>query len=189
MRIQFIVSAILLGAALSHPTKYKVDRNVICYEPEPAEVYSYHIHLLYLQMNENNTKGAHEIKDKFRAAFADVLGPDSDDDFHNDYSCILGENPTPAGPFPTAQWSVFVLPEHLEKMTIWMMQRKGDYSVLVHPNSGCEIEDHSWWAFWGGAQWPLDLSIFSYDQPFPWPEEEEVSLDFFGTQTQTNSFL
>ena len=38
MRIQFIVSAILLGAALTHPTKYKIDRNAICYEPEPAQV-------------------------------------------------------------------------------------------------------------------------------------------------------
>ena len=57
-------------------------------------------------------------------------------------------------------------------MTMWMMQRKGELSVLVHTNSGCVIEDHSWWALWGGIQWPLDFSYFKHDQPWPWPVED-----------------
>ena len=72
---------------------------------------------------------------------------------------------------------------------MWMMQRKGEFSVLVHPNSGCEIEDHSWWAYWGGAPWPLDLTIFSYDQPFPWPEDEQVSFAGIEDQGQVNFLL
>ncbi len=174
MRILSVLClAALLAIGYGHPTKYNVDRNLTCFQPEPAQIFSYHIHLLYIQKNKNNTDTAYAIRERFRTAFAHKLGPDCDDMFHEERSCILGADKDAAGPFPTAQWSVFVLPEDLTEMTAWMMQRKGDYSVLVHPNSGCEIEDHSWWAYWGGNQWPLDLSIFSYDQPFPWPEEEQ----------------
>eukprot|EP00347_Sterkiella_histriomuscorum_P010686 403375312 len=76
-----------------------------------------------------------------------------------------------AGPFPTAQWSIFVLPHHLGEMTSWLMQHRGEYSILSHTNTGCEIEDHSNWTMWGGQPWSLDTTIFSHDQPFPWPEE------------------
>jgi len=41
---------------------------------------------------------------------------------------------------------------------------------LIHPNSGCELEDHTWWAFWGGNPWEIDLSAFSHDMPWPWPD-------------------
>ena len=68
-----------------------------------------------------------------------------------------------AGPFPTADWSVFVLPGYLEKMMMWMFQRRESYSILVHPNSGCEVEDHTDWASWSGQVWPLDATIFSHD--------------------------
>jgi len=54
------------------------------------------------------------------------------------------------------------------------MQNRGNYDVLIHPNSGCELEDHSWWAFWGGNPWELDLSIMSHDMPFPWPDEDSI---------------
>ena len=124
-----------------------------CVDPNPAEISSYHIHLLYLQNNADNTAGAYQIREDFRAAFADVLGPDCHDLFFEDTNCMLDADVEPAGPFPTANWSVFVLAGHLEKMMMWMMQRKGDYSVLVHPNTGCEVEDHTDWAFWGGNQW------------------------------------
>ncbi len=37
--------------------------------------------------------------------------------------------------------------------------------ILVHPNSGCETEDHSSWALWGGHAWELDMTIFSCEAP------------------------
>ncbi|CDW85249.1 UNKNOWN [Stylonychia lemnae] len=169
---------ILFGAALAHPTYYKVDRNTTCISPTPAQIYSYHIHLLYFQNNKENTVGAFQIRDQFAAAFNQTLGPDCHDLFHNDNSCILDDDKGPAGPFPTAQWSVFVLPEHIGSMSTWMMQHRQDYSILVHTNSGCEIEDHSNWTLWGGEPWTLDLTIFSHDKPFPWRQVKETRNGF-----------
>ena len=137
-------------------------------KPAPAKIYSYHIHLLYWQTNKPQIAEAYAIRDQFRAKFQAKLGPDCHDLFHNDYNCILDPDLGPAGPFPTANWSVFVLPEHLQPMMEWMMQNRGQFTVLVHPNSGCEVEDHSDWTFWSGQPYPLDMTIFSHDQPFPW---------------------
>ena len=52
------------------------------------------------------------------------------------------------------------------------MQNRNDFDVLVHPNTGCELEDHSWWALWGGTPWKINFHAFSHDQPGPWWEDE-----------------
>ena len=52
------------------------------------------------------------------------------------------------------------------------MQNRGDLDVLVHPNSGCEFEDHTEWAFWGGKSWELDGTIFSCEYPGCVPTQE-----------------
>ena len=96
-----------------------------------------------------------------------VLGPDCHDLLHNDVNCFLDADTEPAGPFLTANWSVYILPSYLEKFLTWTMQNKRDYSILVHPNSGCELEDHTDWTFWGGAPWQLDTSIFMDDKTLP----------------------
>ena len=176
--MQTLALALLLAVAMAHPTYYDVDRNATCYNPTPAKIYSYHIHLLYFQQNQEHTAGAYKIREAFRNAFNSTLGPDCHDLFHNDNTCILDPDEGPAGPFPTAQWSVFVLPEHLGPMMGWIMQHKQEYSILIHTNSGCEVEDHSWWTVWGGQPWSLDLSIFSHDQPFPWRKVKETKEGF-----------
>ena len=96
-----------------------------CVKPAPAKIYSYHIHLLYWQTNKPQTADAYAIRDLFRAKFQTKLGPDCHDLFHNDYNCMLDPDLGPAGPFPTANWSVFVLPENLQPMMEWMMQNRG----------------------------------------------------------------
>ena len=169
-----ILSSLLVGLAVSHAGIYQVNRNETCFSPSPAPIYSYHIHLLYFQENKAHTDGAYKIREAFRAHFNQTLGEDCHDLFHNDFSCVLDPDLGPAGPFPTAQWSIFVLLEHIGEMTAFMMQHRGEYSLLVHTNSGCEVEDHSDWTVWGGQPWPLDLTIFSHDKPFPWRNVKET---------------
>ena len=42
-----------------------------------------------------------------------------------------------------------------------MIQHRGQFSMIVHPNTGFEYEDHGIWAAWIGEAQPLDMSIFS----------------------------
>lgn len=50
------------------------------------------------------------------------------------------------GPFPIGEWSVFVPVHYLYAVMPWFVQHRGQFSLLVHPNTGCEYEDHSIWA-------------------------------------------
>ena len=92
----------LVGLAMGHPTKYHVNRNETCVKPNPAPIFSYHIHLLYWQNNAEHTKGAYEIRDAMREAMSSALGPDCHDLFHNDVNCFLDPDTEAAGPFLTA---------------------------------------------------------------------------------------
>ena len=155
----------------SHPTHYpQVNRNETCYNPEPAKIFSWHIHLLYWQINPTHTAGAFAIREKFIAAFKNKLGAPCTDLFHQSQLCMFEPDTQPVGPFLTAQWAIFVTNDLFAETVQWAMQNRGNYDVLVHPNSGCELEDHSWWAMWGGNPWEINLDAMSHDQPFPWPE-------------------
>ena len=172
MRSQIALAvACLLSVVLAHPTKYLgVTRNETCYNPDPAPIWSYHIHLIFWSSNKESTSGAMKIQQDFKAHFADKIGADCLDMFDSTHTCFIATDLDPYGPFLTANWSFFVMPADMQEMTMWMMQHRQEYSVLVHPNTGCELEDHTWWTMWGGEPYALDNSIFSFDQPFPWPE-------------------
>ena len=71
----------------------------------------------------------------------------------------------PAGPFTTAQYSFFIPPSRYEATVAWTMKHRRGLDILVHPNSGCENEDHTDWALWAGNKWEVDVSKFSCDYP------------------------
>ena len=71
----------------------------------------------------------------------------------------------PEGPFPTAQYSFFVPRSHYSETVQWVIQRRNGLDLLVHPNSGCEIQDHLHWAVWGGNPWELNEAAFHCDSP------------------------
>jgi aromatic ring-cleaving dioxygenase len=176
-----IITLIILQNVLSHSTHYPhVFRNETCYKPEPAKIYSWHFHIIYWQSVEEHKKGALELRDKFVAAFQDQLTKPCIDLFHQDFMCMFPVDWEPVGPFVTAQWSLYFLPEHFNMVVPWIMQHRGKYDALVHPNTGCEVEDHSWWAIWGGKPWELSLDALSRDQPFPW-NDKKSTLELVGS--------
>jgi DOPA 4,5-dioxygenase len=167
-----IIILAILGLIASHSTKYNIDRNKVCYDPTPAKIYSWHVHIIYWQHVKSHTDGAYKIRDKFIEHFKDNLAKDECDDlFHNDHFCMFEPDRQPVGPFVTAQWSAYFLPEDFGVVVPWIMQNRGEYDILIHPNTGCELEDHSWWAAWGGKAWPINMDAFGHDEPFPWKEE------------------
>jgi aromatic ring-cleaving dioxygenase len=52
----------------------------------------------------------------------------------------------------------------------WFIQHRANFTLLVHPNTGCEYEDHSIWAQWSGPLWNMDMSIFT-----PWTQTESFN--------------
>src|SRR4051812_14995784 len=62
----------------------------------------------------------------------------------------------PIGPHFVPQFQATVLPADLEAALRWYMFNHGDHAVLVHPNSGDELADHTVHALWMGERLPLD---------------------------------
>ena len=73
--------------------------------------------------------------------------------FHNPRKCVL-ENGIPAdSSFLTEEWSVYFLPQDYAIIAPWIMQNWQNMDIIIHPNSGCLLEDHTIWTLWGGNVW------------------------------------
>jgi aromatic ring-cleaving dioxygenase len=62
----------------------------------------------------------------------------------------------PMGPHPLPQFLAVVAPAALEPALRWLMLEHGQLVVLLHPNSGHELLDHTVRAFWLGTPVALD---------------------------------
>ena len=83
--------------------------------------------------------------EKFKTTFESQLGRACTGLFDQKRLCVFAPE-GPAGPFPVSQWAIFLPVEHFASIVPWFLQNRVsdgiELDVLVHPNSGCEIEDH-----------------------------------------------
>ena len=140
---------------------------MVC-DDAPPSFKSFHIHVLFWQADRNHTLGALKIRQDFTIHFnlegknctmsAGDPAPDAE-------MCLFEVDRRPVGPFTTGQYSFFIPRSRYAETTEWILQNRGVYDVLIHPNTGCETNDHTKWALWAGHSWPIDSSIFSCNFP------------------------
>eukprot|EP00389_Voromonas_pontica_P001393 GDKH01002096.1.p1 GENE.GDKH01002096.1~~GDKH01002096.1.p1 ORF type:complete len:214 (-),score=29.97 GDKH01002096.1:328-969(-) len=184
MMLRVFLLAVLACVAFAHPHYYPEPTNEdgvsICNsEDEEASkriVYnSFHIHVLFWGSNKNHTSGALALRDRFLEAF-DLTKPEHHcaSLLHQNASCFFYPDMEAAGPFVVAQWSIYVVPKDIVRMSEWITKRRGSYDVLIHPNSGCNIRDHVHFPVWSGKPWPIDATIFKrLDKPDDWRVPDE----------------
>lgn len=199
--VAVLVVSLSPAPAGAHPTRYPQLVNQSCSVPQPAQILSYHIHMLFWGNSKASTTGAMAVQAAFAKRFGLEGAKPCHGLFHQGRMCMEETNYDAAGPFPVAQWSAFILPENfsdsewllrgwirrveahrrcvcivlvvVRAAVPWIMQHRNGYDILVHPNSGCETEDHTVWPLWGGTPWELDATIFSDDCPgcTPWADD------------------
>ena len=141
-------------------------------------IISYHVHITYMLTNPDEVTAAESLRGLALEEFADLLGDDpicqgtKEDEsgrYDNGRLCAIYDHPlnTTLGPFPIGEWSFFVPVHYYNRVVPWFTQNRANFTLLVHPNTGCEYEDHSIWAHWTGPAWNLDMSIFT-----PWTQTE-----------------
>ncbi len=67
----------------------------------------------------------------------------------------------PIGPHPQSMYQVAFDPDQLAGIVPWLMLGRDGLTVLVHPNTGDDVPDHSDHAIWLGPQLTLDLSVLN----------------------------
>ena len=163
----------LAAVVNAHSTKYPHMSNEMREEgrarlkegDEPPVILSWHVHITYFLTQPDNIQGALDLRARAAEHFAPFLGPECDGRYDYGVLCMINdhnfENETLAGgPFPVGEWSIFVPVPYYSLVVPWLLQHRGIYSMIVHPNTGLEYEDHSIWAAWSGPAQPLDMSIF-----------------------------
>jgi DOPA 4,5-dioxygenase len=63
----------------------------------------------------------------------------------------------PLGPHPKSMYQVKFAPEEFGKLVPWLMLNHAGLDVLVHPETGNDVADHTDQALWLGQK--LDLNI------------------------------
>ena len=78
----------------------------------------------------------------------------------------IGKNFGIAGPHPVAQRQLIFGTDAFAEVVQWLMFNRQGLSVLVHPLSDDEYDDHTVNALWLGEQVPLKLEILPHG-PYP----------------------
>ena len=169
-KIQISLVLISLIALLqAHPTIHdNFPRSELCVKGKPAKPHSWHLHVIF---DIEQRDAADAFKEKF-AEFLGVQLEDPDYECHNiafirkhkgkKDLCFFETDYAPGAgsPWNDPEWAILFYPQDFERMTTWGLQNKGDLDLVIHPNTICAIEDHTWWVIYAGKQRTLDISIF-----------------------------
>jgi aromatic ring-cleaving dioxygenase len=71
----------------------------------------------------------------------------------------------PRGPHPIPQFNIIFEAPEFQKIVPWLMFNRDDLSVLVHPLTESNYDDHSKLALWLGTPVPLRLDRLSAKLP------------------------
>ena len=109
---------------------------------DPEVIGSYHAHVYYDAATRDE---AALLRERIAAAFpAAVLGR-----WHD----------VPVGPHPVAMYQVAFGVAEFPRLVPWLMLNREGLSILVHPLTGDDYEDHARFALWLGAPLPLKLEM------------------------------
>ncbi len=66
----------------------------------------------------------------------------------------------PISPHPIGSYQVAFSPEQFALIVPWLMLNHGHLSILVHPETGDDLIDHTHYALWLGDKLDLNFNVF-----------------------------
>lgn len=63
----------------------------------------------------------------------------------------------PIGPHPKAMYQVAFLPEQFSEVVSWLMLNREGLAILIHPETGNDVQDHTDHSLWLGETLMLDI--------------------------------
>ncbi|QQS10974.1 MAG: DOPA 4,5-dioxygenase family protein [Rhodospirillales bacterium] len=110
-----------------------------------SRIESWHAHV-YFDAGTRDTAWA--LREEITARFADEM--------------VMGRfHERPVGPHPRWSYQVAFKPDKFERIVPWLNLNRRGLTVLVHPNTGEDLEDHRDRAAWLGESVALDLAALA----------------------------
>ncbi len=107
-----------------------------------SDISGYHAHVYYAAETRPN---AETLRNALNENFDVTLGR-----WHDN----------PIGPHSTAMYQVIFKIADFGVLVPWLMINRNNLNILVHPETGDDLEDHTENALWLGQKLDLDLSAF-----------------------------
>ena len=114
---------------------------------DPGAIRLYHAHVYYTEASRPSAAALREALDR---RFAVTLGR-----WHD----------RPIGPHSRGMYQVAFQPETLALLLPWLMLNRDGLDILVHPETGDEVADHTAHALWLGERLPLRLEALAPGGP------------------------
>jgi aromatic ring-cleaving dioxygenase len=108
---------------------------------DPERIESYHAHIYY---DPATRERAEQLRQGIGERFSARLG-----NWHDE----------PVGPHPVAMYQVAFAAAEFPRLVPWLMLNRDGLDVLVHPQSGDSVADHTRFAMWLGHVLPLRLDV------------------------------
>lgn len=116
-------------------------------QQDPARIEGYHAHVYY---DPATRVVAERMREAIGAGFSVRLGR-----WHD----------RPVGPHPQAMYQVAFPVAEFARLVPWLMLNREGLSVLVHPLTGDDYDDHSLYPLWLGTPLPLRLEALRDEIP------------------------
>lgn len=88
----------------------------------------------------------------------------------------------PRGPHPIGSYEVWVPQESLPAVMSFMMLNRGPLTVLLHPLTRYELEDHTLRALWLGTRVPLNFNALHEDLGSPPLQHPQFKLGYSSSE-------
>ena len=114
---------------------------------DAASIEGYHAHIYY-------DPATRPIAERLRQALGER------------FAVQLGRwHDVPVGPHPTSMYQVAFGVEEFPRLVPWLMLNRDGLSILGHPRTGDDYEDHAHFPLWLGAPLRLRLEVLSRRDP------------------------
>ena len=108
---------------------------------DPRSITGFHAHVYY---DAETRPAAERLREGIGAGFQTQLGR-----WHD----------SPIGPHPVSMYQVAFPIAEFPRLVPWLMLNRSGLTVLVHPLTGDDYEDHATYPLWLGSPLPLKLEF------------------------------
>ncbi len=108
---------------------------------EPTKITGFHAHVYF---DTASCDAAKRVREGLGALFDVQLGR-----WHD----------KPIGPHPKAMYQVAFLPEQFGKVVPWLMLNREGLNILIHPETGNDLRDHTDHSLWLGEKLKLNIEF------------------------------
>jgi aromatic ring-cleaving dioxygenase len=112
--------------------------------PNPSDIQDYHAHVYY------DPKRSRDRAERLRLRVAELFPSAKLGRWHDEL----------VGPHPQSMYQIAFPTEMLATFVPWLMLNRDGLTVLLHPETGDDLTDHTAHAAWFGAVLPLRLDAF-----------------------------